>query len=131
ADVIGYKVGEWQYKLLREEALDGQACYVVEATPKNETVRTNTGYGKRVDWIRKDNAMTLRSDFWDLAGQPLKTALFTNLEQVDPGRNKWQAMQLEARNLQTGHRTVINFSNFKTNQNVKSDYFTTPYMERE
>ncbi len=131
ADVIGYKVDEWSYKLLREEAVDGHPSYVIEATPKNATVKANTGYSKRVDTIRKDNLVTVRSDYWDEAGQMLKTSLFTALEQVDPKRGKWQAMKLEARNLQTGHRTEIKFDNFKANQQVKGSFFTTAYMEKE
>lgn len=131
ADVIGYKVGEWNYKLLREETVDGQACYVIEALPKNATVKANTGYSKRIDTIRKDNLVTVKSDYWDENGQMLKTSLFTALELVDPKRNKWQAMRLEARNLQTGHRTEIRFENFKANQQVKNSFFTTAYMEKE
>jgi hypothetical protein len=40
-------------------------------------------------------------------------------------------MQLEAANLQTGHRTIIRFENYKVNQQVKDEFFTTRYMERE
>lgn len=131
ADVIGYKVDEWTYKLLREETVDGQACYVIEALPKNATVKANTGYSKRVDTIRKDNLVTVKSDYWDEGGQMLKTSLFSALEEVDAKRGKWQAMRLEARNLQTGHRTEIRFENFKANQQVKNSFFTTAYMEKE
>jgi outer membrane lipoprotein-sorting protein len=131
ADVIGYKVDEWNYKLVREEAVDNQPCYVIEALPKSDTVKSNTGYSKRLDWIRKDNLVTVRSDFWDEGGQMLKTSLFTALELVDAKRGKWQAMRLEANNVQTGHRTEIRFENFKANQQVKNSFFTTAYMEKE
>ena len=130
-DVIGYKVNEWNYKLLKEEAVDGQPCYVIEATPKNDTVKSNSGYAKRVVWLRKDNAMMTKGELYDEAGEPLKNIAFADIQQVDAKRGKWQAMKLEATNLQTGHRTVIKFENFKVNQNVKDEYFTTRYMEKE
>jgi hypothetical protein len=129
ADVIGYKVSEWDYKLLREDTLDGQAVYVVEALPKSAAVRSDTGYGRRTDWIRKDNLMTVKSELLDAGEQPLKTIVFSDLRLVDAGRGKWQAMQMEASNLQTGHRTVIRIDNFKANQDVKDDLFTPRYME--
>jgi len=50
---------------------------------------------------------------------------------VDPKYGKWQAMRLETSNAQTGHRTVIKFENFKANQKVKDEFFTTRYMEKE
>lgn len=131
ADVIGYKTGEWNYTLLKEEVRDEQPCYVVEATPKTEAVKSNTGYSKRISWIRKDNNMTVKAEFWDETGQMLKTSTFNDIQLVDPKRDKWQAMRLEASNVQTGHRTVILFENFKVNQQVKDAFFTTNYMEKE
>ena len=131
ADVIGYKVSEWNYKLLREDTLDGQPVYVVEALPRSASVRSDTGYGRRTDWIRKDNLMTVKSELLDTAEQPLKTIVFSDLRLVDAGRGKWQAMQMEASNVQTGHRTTIRIDNFKANQNVKDELFTPRYMESQ
>jgi uncharacterized protein len=131
ADVIGYKVGEWNYKLLKEENVGGQPCYVIEALPKSDAVRTNNGYSKRVSWLRKDNLMAVKTNYWDEAGQMLKTLTFSDIQLVDQKHGKWQAMRLEASNVQTGHRTVIKFDNFKANQMVKDEFFTTRYMEKE
>lgn len=130
-DVIGHKVGEWNYKLLREEQADGADCYVIEATPKSDEVRDNSGYSKRVLWIRKDNNFAIKGDLWDEAGEPVKKFHMTELKEVDPARHKWQAMKLEAENLQSGHKTIISFENFKVNQKVRDDFFTTRYMEKE
>lgn len=130
-DVIGHKTAEWNYKLLREESEDGMACYVIEATPKSDAVRDNSGYAKRVLWVRKDNFFAIKGELWDEAAQPVKTFHMTELQEVDPVRHKWQAMRLKAKNLQTGHQTVIHFENFKVNQKVRDEFFTTRYMEKE
>ncbi len=130
-DVIGHKVAEWNYKLLREEAADGADCYVIEATPKSDDVRSNSGYSKRVIWIRKDNLFAIKGDMWDEAGQPFKSFHMTDLKEVDPAHHKWQAMTMEAEDQQAGHKTVIKFENFKVNQKVRDDFFTTRYMEKE
>ena len=131
ADVIGYKVPEWNYKLLKEEMVEGQPCYVIEALPKTDAVKSSNGYSKRIAWLRKDNMMAVKMDYWDEAGQLLKTSTFNDIQLVDQKRGKWQAMRLEANNVQTGHRTVIQFDNFKANQQVKDEFFTTRYMEKE
>jgi len=75
--------------------------------------------------------MAVRVDYWDEAGQLLKTSTFSDIQLVDQKRGKWQAMRLEASNVQTGHRTVIKFDNFKANQQVKDEFFTIRYMEKE
>ena len=110
---------------------DNQTCYVIESLPKNDAVKSNSGYGKRTTWIRKDNFVMIKGEILDQSLQPLKTFNFTDVQLVDPAREKWQQMRLEAANIQTGHRTVIQFENFKANQKIKDDFFTTRYMERE
>lgn len=130
-DVIGQRVGEWEHRLIREEEIDGQPCYVIESLPKNEVVKSNSGYARRLSWIQKDNFMTVKGEFWDPAGALLKTATFTDVRLVDQVRGRWQAMRLEAESQQTGHRTVIRFENFRANQGIQDDFFTTRYMERE
>lgn len=131
ADVIGYKIGEWSYALLREESVDGEPCYVIQASPKSEAVRSNTGYSKRMQWVRKDNFMTVKSELWDEGGEPLKTTSYHDIQLVDATQGKWQAMRLEANNLQTGHRTSIRIESFKVSQHVPDDVFTPRYLERE
>jgi uncharacterized protein len=130
-DVIGHKVSEWNYKLLREEIEDGTPCYVIEALPINDEVRDSSGYAKRLVWIRKDNSFAIKGEMWDEAMQPIKSFHMTDIQEVDPARHKWEAMHLEAKNLQTSHQTVIQFENYKVNQKVRDEFFTTRYMEKE
>ncbi len=130
-DVIGHKVSEWEHRLAKEEAVDGQLCYLIESLPRTEEVRANSGYSKRRLWIRKDNFVMIKAEYWDQAGQPLKTFVAADVRLVDPGRGKWQPMRLETRNLQTGHHTIIQFEDFEVNQQIKDEFFSTRYMERE
>ena len=131
ADVIGYRVPQWSYKLLPDETVDGQPCWAVEASPKDDDVKASSGYSRRVAWIRKDNAMTVRSEYWDESGQKLKVSTYKDIRLVDKERNRWQAMVMEASNVQTGHRTIIKFDRYDVNVAVSSDAFTVAAMERE
>lgn len=131
ADVIGFKLDEWSYALLRDETLEGAPCYVIEATPKTDAVKARTGYAKRVQWIRKDNLMTVKAELSDEAGQALKTLNYRELQLVDVQQGKWQAMRMEAANLQTGHHTSIRIESFKLNPKVPDAVFATSYLERE
>ena len=129
-DVIGQRVDDWRHSRLADEAVDGQPCYVIESVPASPQVSDSTGYSREKQWIRKDNDVTVRAEFWDRAGQPLKRATYADVKQVDAARSRWQAMRLEAENLQTGHRTVIQFDRFTANVGVSDEYFTTRYLER-
>ena len=130
-DVIGYKLSEWEHKVAGEEKIDSSAVYVIESTPRSEAVRSNSGYSKRKSWIRKDNFVSVRQEFWDENGDMIKIILANDIQHVDPDRNKWQPMILSAQSLQTGHSTRIVYDNYKVNQAVQDEYFSPRYMERE
>lgn len=129
-DIIGHKVQEWTHVLVKEEPMEGHACYVVESTPKSETIREQSGYSKRVSWLRTDNFVLVRGEFWDTTGQPLKTFVVRDVQQVDPARDKWQGMHLEATNTQTQHRTIITFTDFAFQPALAEELFSTRYLER-
>ncbi|MEP6622003.1 MAG: outer membrane lipoprotein-sorting protein [bacterium] len=129
-DVIGNRVKDWKYTFAGEETMDSQPCYVVDAVPASDVVRDQSGYSRQKHWIRKDNFVTVRTDFWDHSAQPLKRATYTEIRLVDSTRTRWVAMRLAAENLQTGHRTVVHFDRYKANVGVSDEYFTTRHLER-
>jgi uncharacterized protein len=72
-DSIGHKVQEWHHVLGKEETIDGPACYVAESTPHSDAVREQSGDSKRVSWLRTDNFVLVRGEFWDANGTPITT----------------------------------------------------------
>lgn len=127
-DVIGYRVEDWNHKLVREEQFGGFDCYVVESTPKNSEVADISSYSKRVSWIDKKSSVAVKTEIYDLQGALLKRLLSEDVREVDAPNNKWQAMKLTAENVQTGHKTIIELKNFKANAGVADEIFTTRYL---
>lgn len=128
-DIIGHKVGDWQHALLKEETVDGKACYVIESRPKNREVQDVSGYSKRVSWIDQQSWVALRVDIYDPTGELLKKITTENIQEVDPANHKWQPMKQTCANVQTGHSTVIEFTNFKANVGVSDNVFTARSLE--
>jgi predicted RND superfamily exporter protein/outer membrane lipoprotein-sorting protein len=130
-DVIGHKVSDWNHKLLRSETIGGRSCYLVESTPKAPEVAELSGYSKRIGCIDKESFVGLSGELFDGAGQLLKKITARDIQQVDTQNNRWQPMILEAENVQTGHRTIIEFRNFKANVGVSDELFTTRTLEKK
>jgi outer membrane lipoprotein-sorting protein len=130
-DIIGFKVAEWRHEVFAEDNVDGAPCYVVVSLPASPEVQENSGYSKRVQWIRKDNYVAVKTELYDAAGRHAKTLSAAELRQVDPAQDRWQAMRLEARNLLTGHSTVIELQNYKANQGLSAQAFAARELERE
>ncbi|MBI5636336.1 MAG: outer membrane lipoprotein-sorting protein [Nitrospinae bacterium] len=130
-DVMGHKVEDWTHKILRAETVDGVECHVIESLPARPSVAEDSGYSKRIGWIRKDNMVTIKGEMYDQGGELLKTFKADDVTLVDAAKGKWQAMRLEAHNAQSGHRTIITFENYRANAGVKESVFTTRYLEKE
>ncbi|SWT41884.1 Uncharacterised protein [Klebsiella pneumoniae] len=86
---------------------------MIEATPINNTVKSDFGYSKRRMCILKDNFVTATIDIWDTAGKPLKHIEFTDIRPYGKVKPRWQAMKSMAKNLQKpclisfSHRRVL------------------------
>jgi hypothetical protein len=99
----------------------------VPATPK---AADESGYSKRVQWIRADGFVTVKGEYYDSSGKLLKVFHATDVREVDPKTDRWQAMRSEVKNVQTGHSTVIQLENFKANQGLSARTFTARELER-
>lgn len=130
-DVIGHKVGDWTHKVVKNETVDGKQCTVIESLPKDAKVAEQSGYSRRLSWIDNQSFLALKTEFYDGAKQLLKVSTLSNIVNVDNGKQRWQPMHMEVQNMQTGHRTVIDWKEFKANQGVKNEFFTPRYLEKE
>jgi hypothetical protein len=128
-DLGAEEIEQHEYRLLREDTLDGSPVHVVEATP-NEQHRKDTGYSRREIYVRTDNAAIARIDFYDRQKELLKILRARDIRQV-PSTKTWRAQTLEMANQKTGHRTVIVYGPFVINAGIGDDTFSIRELERE
>lgn len=130
-DIIGHKVEDYSHRLVGSDTIDGVECFVVESVPVSAKVRRDSGYSKRVSWVCKDDFVSQRMEGYDLQGRLLKRLTATDIRLVDPALGRWQPMRLQMNNLQTGHRTILSYEDFKANVGVPQAFFTTRYLEKQ
>lgn len=130
-DILGHKVEDYTHRIIGSETVDGAECFVVESDPVSEAVRRDSGYGRRVSWVRKDNFATARLESYDLKGRLFKRYTATDIRSTDPALDRWQAMRMEIVNVQTAHRTVLAYEEFRANIGVEPSFFTTRYLDKE
>jgi len=129
-DITLPKVDLYRHTLLRSEKIDDHDCYVVESVPATDTVKTNNGYSKKITWVRTDNFVESKVEYYDLPGRLLKTQLAGRHQLVEPDKGRWFVMYREMTNHQTGHRTAITASKAEAVA-IPDDSFTTRYLESE
>jgi outer membrane lipoprotein-sorting protein len=129
-DITLPKVDRYRHTLLRSEKLDEHDCYVVESVPATDTVKANSGYSKKITWVRTDNFVESKVEYYDLAGRLLKTQRTGRHQLVEPDKGRWFVMHREMTNHQSGHRTTITASKADA-VTIPDDSFTTRYLEGE
>ncbi len=129
-DITLPKVDQFRHTLLRSEKVDDHECYVVESVPATEAIKTNSGYSKKVTWVRTDNFVENKVEYYDIAGRVLKTQRTARHQLVEPDKGRWVVMHREMTNHQTGHRTTITASKAEAVA-IPDESFTTRFLESE
>ena len=114
---------EDEHKLLREETVDGENCYVVESIPKaNEYM-----YSRTITWIIKDKWIGLKKEFYDEDGELLKTLRVKKYEKI---KGYWIILSSEMHNVQKDHTTKMELANVKLDTGIPASKFTERMMKR-
>ena len=111
------------HTILREEELNGEACYVVESTPKDEDYM----YSKTITWIIKDKWIGLKKDFYDEDEDLLKTLTVEKYEDI---KGFLIINHTEMKNVQKDHKTVMELKNIEVDTGISKSKFTERMMTR-
>lgn len=112
---------EDNHKLIREESIDGNSCYVVESTPKTSGYM----YSKTISWVIKDSFLGIKREFYDSKGKLLKTLTIKKFDEIS---GIWTILETEMNNVQKNHKTLMEFTNVQYNQGLKDNWFTERTM---
>ena len=122
-DLGSRNVDEDKHKLLREQVLGGKKCWVLESVP----VTKGEIYSKRIWWVRQDCLLAVKAEFYDKSGNLHRIFEASDIKKVD---GIWTPGKLEACNVQTGHKTVIIYTNLRYNTTLDDNLFTVSSLSR-
>ena len=105
-DLSSSEIEKFSYEYLRDETLDGRACFVVRSIPQYES----SGYKFRDAWIDKEHYRLTKVDFYDRKGSLLKTLTQSGYKQY---LNKyWRAEMFTMVNHQTKKSTELRWKDY-------------------
>jgi hypothetical protein len=128
-DILLPAVDKYRHTLLRQEALDGKNCYVIESVPLESKTRDDTGYSRKVSWVDAANYVERKVEYYGLDDALLKTQLTFDIQAVEPDRQRWLPMRREMTNHQTGHQTLYQFDRFAVSKELTEREFSTRKLE--
>jgi hypothetical protein len=114
------------FTVIREEDLDDSGCWVIEAVPANQTTAQQSGYKKRLLWVRKDIYLTMKIEFYNQQNILVKTQ--TNHEPVNIKESLWRCNKVLMSNQKTAHKTLMAVVTRKINEVLDNQIFTDRYI---
>jgi hypothetical protein len=110
------------HTILREEALNGAACYVIQSIPRDRDFQ----YSKMLLWIDKANRVIHQVEMYDRRGILAKVMENGALQDV---QGRLTAMQTTVRTAAAGTATAIYRDIIKYDDPIPEGVFTPAYLE--
>jgi outer membrane lipoprotein-sorting protein len=122
-DMGDRSVDEDTHQLLREEALEGHSCWVVESVAKDKSYM----YSKKIGWVRKDSLIATKVEFYDRRGTLIKTLTVPVQEKVN---GFWTALKMVMDNTSKEHKTLLEMKEVQYDQGIKDSLFRVSTLQR-
>ncbi len=122
-DLGDRKLDDDTHELIGEETIDDVDYYIVESTPKDEEYM----YSRTKTWIRKDNFIGLKKEFYDEDEEFLKVLKIKKFEKIS---GFLVVTSSEMENVQKNHRTTMVLSNVEIDTNIPASKFSERMMMR-
>ena len=110
------------HTLLREENLNGTACYVTQSVPKDG----GNQYSKTISWIGKQNSFIYKTELYDRRGNLVKLLEMSDYREV---QGQLTPMQIKISTVAAGTSTTIFMEIIKYNDPIPEGVFTTQFLE--
>ncbi|WP_374090559.1 outer membrane lipoprotein-sorting protein [Methylomicrobium lacus] len=117
-DIASWELSKYTYKYLRDEAVDGHDCAVLELHPAYEY----SGYTRQVWWVDKAIYQARKIEFYDRKDALLKTLALNDYRQYQD--KFWRSHDLLMENLQTGKTTRLVRSAYQFGAALSAQDFT-------
>lgn len=129
-DILPSRVADYHYKALGTAVLRGHPCYIIQSLPVTRRIARQTGYGRKVSWVRKDDFVTLKTVFYGRSGHKLKVLEAYHVRAIGRGGHHWEAMRETMTNVRNGHSTIYQVHDLHVGIKAPRRYFSARTLMR-
>jgi outer membrane lipoprotein-sorting protein len=111
-------------QVVGNEAVNGENCYVLDLKAKKGSAH----YRRLKLWVRQDNFIPAKEEFYSGGGKVTKTSTQTNITTMDgrlvPTKIVFQDLG------QKDHQTILSIQSLKFTADIPERYFSMQYLEK-
>ncbi|WP_018693961.1 outer membrane lipoprotein-sorting protein [Algicola sagamiensis] len=123
-DLSSFEIEKYTYQYLKDEVVNGQACFVVEQKPTDKY----SGYTRLVAWVDQKEYRPQKIEYYDRKGALLKTLTFQKYQQYLD--QYWRADLLLMQNHITKKRTELITHSLKFKTGLSEKDFNKATLKR-
>lgn len=120
-DIGAPKLADWTFSMGKKTEVQGVRCQMVTGSAAKPKTTEETGYSKIVWYVDPKKFIAIKADYYDKSGQLFKTMLVKKVETISGSPF---ATSILMEDLQSGHRSKMEFSDLKTDQGLADKIFT-------
>ena len=125
-DLVSPELEKYDYRYLRDEDIEGRACFVVERFPRDHY----SGYTSQVVWVDQNEYWVAKIEYYDRKLSLLKTLTVRDYETYT-GAGYWKPARMFMLNHQTGKSTELHWNGYQFGTGLMEDRdFTTNSLKR-
>jgi outer membrane lipoprotein-sorting protein len=117
-------VKDYTHQLTGKETVGGLSCYKIELVPLPDA---GVVWGKVLIWISTDDSFEMKIQFFDEAGEPVKTHTSSEIKTFD-GRRLPSVMEIIPAD-KPQNKTVVTIKNIKFNVAIEKNFFSQQNMK--
>ena len=114
---------DYEANVLRTEAVDGEAMYVLNLIAKDRTVT----YHRVVYWVRKSNNWPVKAEFYSLSDRLLKTCTYEQFKRIAGRVRPTRLVMQDA--LRPDEKSILDYTDIRP-RDLPERMFTKDYLKR-
>ena len=131
ADLAVENIDDFTYEMDGTETIDQELCWKIKVKPGTSQIASENAISMKTTWISQKDFMPRKTSFLDPEGKPWKEMSFSGIKLMDAKNDKYFISQMEVRNLKNGRFSKMNMTEMVYNPNVKEEYFTLAFIEKQ
>lgn len=131
ADMTPPSLDGFLYKQLADKDVDGVPCWQIEIIPKDEDIADENGFFRKIVFVGHEDYVARRALLYDFENELLKELIVLEVKEIDTRNQKARPVHLIMKNVQNGRESIMKIDEIVYSPNVKDEYFTTRFLERQ
>lgn len=127
ADMSKPNLNDYNYTLLKEDVFEGKKCWVIEAKAKDDKVRQENGFAKRVSYIDKETNFCYKIEYYDASDNQQREQLISDYRKQSNGKNFAHKMVMQ--NVQNGRKSEMIVDKFQLGSKLPEATFSPSAIE--